>query len=98
MIPDHPDHPDDAQKMIDMLMRHEDMTDIHPVIPGMSDLMQDGVAASSIHQQPLLAAFDDETGVLTLTHKSIPCSRHGQSHDISSKRMSVFIIHSLQQS
>ena len=37
-LADHPDHPNDAHQMVHMLVRHEDVSHVHPVVPCVLEL------------------------------------------------------------
>ena len=62
-LTDHADHPDHAEQMIDMFMRHKQMADIHPVITGMLYLTENGIPSAAVNHQQLSVIIQNKAGI-----------------------------------
>ena len=84
ILTDHADHPHNSHKMIHMLMGYENLSHIHPVKSGMLQLSQQSISSAAIHKQMFFSILNNKTGIVTLCHKCVACTKHCKLHELSS--------------
>lgn len=72
ILADHAHHPDDAQEVIDMAVRDDDVAHSHPVVAGSAELAQDAVAATTVDEDAVVRIIlQDKACIIALRDQSI---------------------------
>ena len=65
-VTDSPHHPDDAHKMVHMLVGDEDVVNIPPVQEGLFQLPENLISAAAVHQEEAAVFLQGEAGIVIL--------------------------------
>ena len=71
LLGDHPDKPDDAKDMVDMLVSYKDIADITKADACFLQSGKDGVAASCVHKEAFSPLSEGKAGIVILGHGCI---------------------------
>ena len=77
---DQAHHPGDAEDVVDVLVGDENGAQVPPVDVGLLQAAQEGIASASVHQQVLLAAAEDEAGVIAPGDHGTARAQHDKFH------------------
>ena len=76
----HPHHPDDAQQVVDVLVRHEDLPHAHPIKARRPQLAEHAIPAAAIDHEQSATVIDHEAGVVALRRKRVSRAEHRDVH------------------
>lgn len=79
-LTDHPHHPNDSQQVIHMLVRHEDMPHVHPVVASVLELGENPAAAPAVHHEARPAIVQNKAGVVALGDERVTGPKHRKLH------------------
>ena len=79
-LQNHPDQPQNAGDVVQVLVGHEDGADVLPAHPGGLQLAENAVAAARVHQKVIRTLGEQKAGVVALGHGGVAGAENGQFH------------------
>ena len=80
ILTDNTNHPDDAHKVIDVLVCQKQIVNGVDINPRPLELTQNGISAARIYHKVLFSFAEHKAGIITFRHQRIAGSQQGQFH------------------